>query len=128
MKKCTFKLENQDCYLAKLLKNINKKNYIWFLEFDDVHKCNFDFLFEEEIYSNQDFWNIIENNIDYFIIHLHLFLYENEIQQEKNIPLLELDIADCEFVDVYFNDTSIEKILRKNIEKIIQELSNENNK
>lgn len=122
MKKISIRLENCDHYLAQLLKGFNKEEYIWFLKFDDVHKFKGGFLFEEEIYTNKRFWSILMNNTDYFIVHLQLVLYENEIEKEKNISLLELNIEDCEFVEAYFNDERVEEILCKNIEELTKGL------
>ena len=117
--KFTFELENKyDHFLDKLFKGINDKDYIWYFEFEEIHKEKSGFLFEEEIFNNQEFWNIILNNQNYYIIHMHLFLYENEAQKTKGISLFEIDLVDCKFVEVYFNDKSIEKILRKNIAQI----------
>lgn len=93
----------------------------------EVFKRNNDFLFDTEVLTNKRFWETILSDDNYYIVFFHVFLYRNEQTKNKSNPLLELEIIDCEFVDVYFNDKNIEKIMRKNIDQIIQELSNENN-
>jgi len=128
MKKYTFKLENrEDHFLDKLFNNVNNDNYIWYIEMGEVFKRNNDFLFDTEVLTNKRFWETILSDDNYYIVFFHVFLYRNEQTKNKSNPLLELEIIDCEFVDVYFNDKNIEKIMRKNIDQIIQELSNENN-
>ena len=111
-------------HLDKLFKGINDKDYIWYFEFEEIHKEKSGFLFEEEIFNNQEFWNIILNNKNYYIIHMHLFLYENEEQKAKDIPIFEIDLVDCVYADIYFNDENIEKKLRKNIDEILKNKTN----
>lgn len=127
MKKYTFELENKyDHFLDKLFKGISNEDYIWFFEFEEIHKEEGGFLFENEIFTNQEFWNIILKNKSYYIIHMHLFLYKNEEQKSKGVPIFEIDLVDCVELDIYFNDEDIKQKLLKNIEEILNSKSHEN--
>lgn len=123
MKKYSFRLENkEDHFLDKLFYNISNSDYIWFIEYGEVFKQNNDFLFETSLLTNEKFWQTILSDNNYYIVEFHVFLYQNKEQKEKNNLLLELEIIDCEFTDVYFNDKEIEKQMLKNIDKMAEEL------
>lgn len=120
MKKREFKLKNTGYDLNALLYEINKEEYLWYLEWDDIHilEKNFKFLFENKtLIKNKEFWKKISDE-KYIVVSCIIKLYKNESDfKNKNHSLL-VQIDDTIFGIIFVNDTEIDKIVSKNISNI----------
>ena len=76
-----FKLEDNRQALKKLLSNINNKEYIWFLEYDEIQNLDSGFLFEDDVeIKNDEFQEKIQTQ-EYYIIHAIIKLFKNKKQE-----------------------------------------------
>jgi|GEM_PF-3250734 len=125
MKKIKFKIPNKyDVFLKKILHNIGNDKTIWIIEDDEIfllkngsilESIN---LFERDIYSNDDFKNIIDKT------HYAIFAEIKLIDKSENIEeirlginknyILKISIIDNIFVEVYSEDKELLNIIKAN--------------
>ena len=106
-------------FLKKILENVKIKNGFWKIVTDDIIKKNGDYLFNEEIYNNIDFQEIISSNeyyltfadIQYYNENKFSEIYDFESFLKSNCDLLII-VVDNIFVDIY----SKSKVIIKHIE------------
>ena len=113
-----FKLEDNHQALKKLLNNINNKEYIWFLEYDEIQNLDSGFLFGENVeIKNDEFQEKIQTQ-EYYIIHATLKLFKNKKELKNNRWLMNLQIYDTIFATLDVIDNELSNKIEKNIEKI----------
>ncbi len=113
-----FKLEDNHQALKKLLSNINNKEYIWFLEYDEIQNLDSGFLFGENVeIKNDEFQEKIQTQ-EYYIIHATLKLFKNKKELKNNRWLMNLQIYDTIFATLDVIDNELSNKIEKNIEKI----------
>ncbi len=117
MRKKIFKLKDTGKDLNKLFDGISKKEYIWHLEWDDIHSLekDFEFIFKDQtIIKNDKFWKIL-NKYKYTIISTTIKLYQSDkdFKEKKYAILLQVD--DTEFGTISVYNKELEKIIEKNI-------------
>ena len=96
--KIKFQIKNQyDKYLDKLFKNITSNSYIWRVDYDEVFRGDYSFLFNKSEYNDIEFHKIIEQE-DYYIVQLQLQLFDD------NKLLLEMKVVDNIFVEINVYD------------------------
>ena len=106
-------------FLKKILENVKIKNGFWKIVTDDIIKKNGDYIFNEEIYNNIDFQEIISSNeyyltfadIQYYNENKFSEIYDFESFLKSNCDLLII-VVDNIFVDIY----SKSKVIIKHIE------------
>lgn len=103
-------------YLNLIFKNLNVDLYIWQLEDEEVFKNNNDFLFEKQIYSNEEFWEVLKEP-EYYINFAMIKLYENKNKFDKGEWDIYLEIIDCEHVEIRINNDSLINHIEENIKK-----------
>lgn len=117
-----FKLEDNHQALKKLLSNINNKEYIWFLEYDEIQNLDSGFLFGENVeIKNDEFQEKIQTQ-EYYIIHATLKLFKNKKELKNNRWLMNLQIYDTIFATLDVIDDELSNKIEKNIEKIENQL------
>lgn len=106
-------------FLKKILENLKIENGFWKIVTDDIIKKNGDYLFNEEVYNNIDFQEIISSN-EYYLTFADIQYYnENQFSEicdfesflKSNCSLLII-VVDNIFVDIY----SKSKVIIKHIE------------
>lgn len=118
-----FKIRNEySNVLAKILESIGIKDYLWKVVEHEIYNIQTEDLFDKQLYSNQEFKSIIENNI-YYPIFANIQLYHEdkdivEIQTYKhfinsNCKLI-LFITDNVFVDIYVKEEKDLNVLYNN--------------
>lgn len=113
-----FKLEDNHQALKKLLSNINNKEYIWFLEYDEIQNLDSGFLFGNNVkIKNDEFQEKIQTQ-EYYIIHATLKLFKNKKELKNNRWLMNLQIYDTIFATLDVIDNELSNKIEKNIEKI----------
>lgn len=113
-----FKLEDNHQALKKLLNNINNKEYIWFLEYDEIQNLDSGFLFGNNVkIKNDEFQEKIQTQ-EYYIIHATLKLFKNKKELKNNRWLMNLQIYDTIFATLDVIDNELSNKIEKNIEKI----------
>jgi len=103
-------------YLNLIFKNLNADLYIWQLEDEEVFKNNNDFLFEKQIYSNEEFWEVLKEP-EYYINFAMIKLYENKNKLDKGEWDIYLEIIDCEYVEIRINNSNLVDYIEENIKK-----------
>ena len=117
-----FKLEDNHQALKKLLNNINNKEYIWFLEYDEIQNLDSGFLFGENVeIKNDEFQEKIQTQ-EYYIIHATLKLFKNKKELKNNRWMMNLQIYDTIFATLDVIDDELSNKIEKNIEKIENQL------
>ena len=107
-----FQVKNQyDKYLDKILKKITNNSYIWKVDYDEVFRKNYSFLFNKTVYNDTEFHKIIGQE-DYYIVQLQLQLFDD------NNLLLEMKVIDNIFVEIDVYDKSLLTYIRTNINNI----------
>ena len=116
-----FKLEDNRQALKKLLSNINNKEYIWFLEYDESQNLDSGFLFEDDVeIKNDEFQEKIQTQ-EYYIIHAIIKLFKNKKELKNNRWMMNLQIYDTIFatLDVIDNELSTTKYIpRETLRKV----------
>lgn len=110
--KVKFQFKNQyDKYLDKLFKKITNNLYIWRVDYDEVFRKDYSFLFNKSEYNNIEFHKIIERE-DYYIVQLQLQLFDN------NKLLLEMKVIDNIFVEIDVYDKSLLTYIRASVNNV----------
>lgn len=93
-----FKIPNEyNFFINKITDGINKDMYVWKIFEDQVFGENCDFLFDSDIYTGQEFNEIISKSPYYLTaLNLQVFPCETNIQQVKDYN--EFLNSNCEFV------------------------------
>lgn len=107
-------------FLKQILENVKIKNGFWKIVTDDIIKNTSEYLFNEEIYNNMEFQEIISSSeyyltfadIQYFSEPKFSEIYDFESFLKSNCSLLII-IVDNIFVDIY----SKSKVIIKHIEE-----------
>lgn len=117
--KVKFQIKNQyDKYLDKLFKKITNNSYVWRVDYDEVFRRDYSFLFNKSEYNDIEFHTIIERE-DYYIVQLQLQLFYN------NKLLLEMKVIDNIFVEIDVYDKNLLTYIRVSVNNI--ENCSENN-
>ncbi len=117
-----FKLEDNRQALKKLLSNINNKEYIWFLEYDEIQNLDSGFLFGDDVeIKNDEFQEKIQTQ-EYYIIHATLKLFKNKKELKNNRWMMNLQIYDTIFATLDVIDDELSNKIEKNIEKVENQL------
>ena len=107
-----FQVKNQyDKYLDKLFKNITSNSYIWRVDYDEVFRGDYSFLFNKSEYNDTEFHKIIEHE-DYYIVQLQLQLFDD------NKLLLEMKVVDNIFVEINVYDKNLLTYIRTSVNNI----------
>ncbi len=110
--KIEFQVKNQyDKYLDKLFKKITNNSYIWRVDYDEVFRRDYSFLFNKSEYNDIEFHKIIEQE-NYYIVQLQLQLLDD------NKLLLEMKVIDNIFVEIDVHDKSLLTYIRTSINNI----------
>lgn len=110
--KIKFQIKNQyDKYLDKLFKNITSNSYIWRVDYDEVFRGDYSFLFNKSEYNDIEFHKIIEHE-DYYIVQLQLQLFDD------NKLLLEMKVVDNIFVEINVYDKSLLTYIRASVNNV----------
>ena len=110
--KIEFQVKNQyDKYLDKLFKKITNNLYIWRVDYDEVFRRDYSFLFNKSEYNDIEFHKIIEQE-NYYIVQLQLQLLDD------NKLLLEMKVIDNIFVEIDVHDKSLLTYIRTSINNI----------
>ncbi|MCI9279547.1 MAG: hypothetical protein HFJ02_01955 [Bacilli bacterium] len=117
-----FKLEDNRQALKKLLSNINNKEYIWFLEYDESQNLDSGFLFEDDVeIKNDEFQEKIQTQ-EYYIIHAIIKLFKNKKELKNNRWMMNLQIYDTIFATLDVIDNELSNKIEKNIKKVENQL------
>lgn len=128
-----FLVTNQpDQYFKKILKGLGTENYFWKISEDEVYKkneeqsnCYSDLVFEKNVYTNKEFFNILEKNI--YAIFCNIQLYSNiEDIEDINTPEdfikskceLILILTDDHFFEVYYKNPFYKELIIKNLNEM----------
>lgn len=110
--KVKFQIKNQyDKYLDKLFKKIANNLYIWRVDYDEVFRGDYSFLFNKSEYNDIEFHEIIEHE-DYYIVQLQLQLFDD------NKLLLEMKVIDNIFVEIDVYDKSLLTYIRASVNNV----------
>ena len=110
--KVKFQIKNQyDKYLDKLFKKIANNLYIWRVDYDEVFRRDYSFLFNKSEYNDIEFHEIIEHE-DYYIVQLQLQLFDD------NKLLLEMKVIDNIFVEIDVYDKSLLTYIRASVNNV----------
>jgi len=110
--KIKFQVKNQyDKYLDKIFKEITNNSYIWRVDYDEVFRRDYSFLFNKSEYNDVEFHKIIERD-DYYIVQFQLQLFDD------NKLLLEMKVVDNIFVEIDVYDKSLLTYIRTSINNI----------
>ena len=110
--KIKFQIKNQyDKYLDKLFKNITSSSYIWRVDYDEVFRRDYSFLFNKSEYNDIEFHKIIEQE-NYYIVQLQLQLLDD------NKLLLEMKVIDNIFVEIDVYDKSLLTYIRASVNNV----------
>lgn len=118
-----FKIPNEyNFFINKITDGINKDMYVWKIFEDQVFGENCDFLFDSDIYTGQEFNEIISKSPYYLTaLNLQVFPCGTNFQQINNYS--DFLNSNCEFVvlmcdtiyvDIYSKSIKVIEIIRLN--------------
>lgn len=123
MKGICFLINNEyDRYIYKILKGISSKENIWFVEETDVWKKDSKPLFDKNVYSNNEFFDIIKEQ--YYVIFCNVKLYKHvsDISAIETVDdflkcncELILLVTDNVYVEVYSKCEEYLNIIKDNL-------------
>lgn len=118
--KIKLQFKNQyDKYLDKIFEKITKKSYIWKVDYDEVFRKDYSFLFNKSEFTDTEFHKIIEKE-DYYIVQLQLQLFND------NKLLLEMKVIDNIFVEIDVYDKDLLTNIRTSVNNIENCIKNNN--
>lgn len=107
-------------FLKVILAELNLKDYFWNIDDDEIFLTNNSYLFQENIYSNDDFLKIVSAQ-DYYLVHACLQAWRTNQVTEINNYLdfknskceILILIVDCEDIDIYAKNSSIISTIKR---------------
>lgn len=110
--KIKLQFKNQyDKYLDKIFKNITSNSYTWKVDYDEVYRKDYSFLFNKSEFNDTEFHRIIEKEY-YYIVQFQLQLFNNDKL------LLEMKVIDNIFVEIDVYDKKLLPYIRTGINNI----------
>jgi len=118
-----FKIPNNfNNYLHEILKNIKSEGYLWSIEEDEVLTKESSEFFNQNLYNDSMFKEIIKNKS--YIIFVNIQLIKDDSKKEYQINNYDdflksnceliLFITDSEFVDIYSKNENYIKTINQN--------------
>lgn len=110
--KIKLQFKNQyDKYLDKIFKNITSNSYTWKVDYDEVYRKDYSFLFNKSEFNDTEFHRIIEKEY-YYIVQFQLQLFNDDKL------LLEMKVIDNIFVETDVYDKKLLPYIRTGINNI----------
>ena len=110
--KIKLQFKNQyDKYLDKIFKNITSNSYTWKVDYDEVYRKDYSFLFNKSEFNDTEFHRIIEKEY-YYIVQFQLQLFNDDKL------LLEMKVIDNIFVEIDVYDKKLLPYIRTGINNI----------
>ena len=110
--KIKLQFKNQyDKYLDKIFKKITSNSYTWKVDYDEVYRKDYSFLFNKSEFNDTEFHKIIEKEY-YYIVQLQLQLFNDDKL------LLEMKVIDNIFVEIDVYDEKLLPYIRFSINNI----------
>lgn len=110
--KIKFQVKNQyDKYLDKIFRKTSNNSYTWKVDYDEVFRRDYSFLFNKSEYNDIEFHKIIEQE-NYYIVQLQLQLLDD------NKLLLEMKVIDNIFVEIDVYDENLLTYIRVSVNNI----------
>lgn len=110
--KIKLQFKNQyDKYLDKIFKNITSNSYTWKVDYDEVYRKDYSFLFNKSEFNDTEFHRIIEKEY-YYIVQFQLQLFNDDKL------LLEMKVIDNIFVEIDVYDEKLLPYIRTGINNI----------
>ena len=112
MKIIKFKIPNKYGYfLNDILKDMNTKNFKWFLDYEEIHASNGkEWLFDNDKYSDEEFRKLISSE-EYYIIFAKI---PGKLNEESVKNEIFIDIVDSSIVEIHIFDKMYLKTLNNN--------------